>query len=396
MIKAVLLDLDNTLLVNTDDQFVPAYIRRLDAFFQQYWHQSVSAIIRGVSKYSPGIPELENTYHDRLLAAVAEAMSQPHSVVAETMAAFYTDAYPDLRDCTTPIEIAAEVLQYLLISDCAVVIATNPLYPDEAIRQRLKWAGLPAEFDQYALVTTAENMHFTKAEPAYYAEIVARVGIEPDEALMVGDRLDTDIEHARSIGLNTFHITASGHANGSQSSGTLAQFYDHLLHDDWREAYPPQPLRPAMIEPELLGNVAAMFSMLKNIPPRYWEQHPIPNEWSILQIICHLLESEHAVQLPRLQRILAEDNPFLRSPQPPPGPTEAQACDQSGLRAARRWAEKRHETILWLRQLSAEDWRRPARHSIFGLTTLLEMAHFTAQHDRLHLNQLCQTLGRCE
>jgi hypothetical protein len=26
----------------------------------------------------------------------------------------------------------------------------------------------------------------------------------------------------------------------------------------------------------------------------------------------------------------------------------------------------------------------------------LEMAHFTAQHDRLHLNQICQTLGKCE
>jgi len=136
--------------------------------------------------------------------------------------------------------------------------------------------------------------------------------------------------------------------------------------------------------------------MLRNIPARYWEQHPIPDEWSILQIVCHLLESEQVVQRPRLQRILNEDNPFLRSPQPPPGPHEALACDQSGLRAARRWAAERQKTIMWLRQLSANDWQRPARHSIFGLTTLLEMAHFTAQHDRLHLNQLCQTLGRCE
>ena len=57
--------------------------------------------------------------------------------------------------------------------------------------------------------------------------------------------------------------------------------------------------------------------------------------------------------------------------------------------------QARERTIALLAGLRPDQWNRPARHSIFGLTNLLEMAHFTAQHDRLHITQLCQTLGKC-
>jgi hypothetical protein len=60
-----------------------------------------------------------------------------------------------------------------------------------------------------------------------------------------------------------------------------------------------------------------------------------------------------------------------------------------------RFATEREQTIALLTGLTDAQWGRPARHSVFGPTTLLEMAAFTARHDRLHINQLCQTLGKC-
>jgi hypothetical protein len=138
-----------------------------------------------------------------------------------------------------------------------------------------------------------------------------------------------------------------------------------------------------------------LFGTLADAKPHFWQQHPDPNEWSPIQIVCHLLESERKVQRPRLERILAENNPFLVAPPPPAEPHEALPCENDGLLVAEQMATEREKTLDWLRQIQQEDWNRPARHSIFGPTTLLEMAHFTAQHDRLHINQLCQTLGRC-
>lgn len=273
--------------------------------------------------------------------------------------------------------------------DYAIILVTDPLCEAHVLRARLE-VELPIAPTGFAFSTTRENVHFEKPNPALYAEVLARVGIEPDEAIMVGDSIEQDIAPAAQVGLHTFHIT---HERG-ENKGGLQDFYRWMQSDNWRNQLPARRLAAEMIAPELIGNVAALFGMLAEVQPHHWNQHPDPDEWSILQIVCHLLESEHTVQRPRLQRILSENNPFLSQPKPPPGPRDMQ-CSGDGYHLAAQFKSEREKTIDWLGGLSEMDWLRPARHSIFGPTTLLEMAHFTAQHDRLHLNQLCRTLGNC-
>jgi hypothetical protein len=111
--------------------------------------------------------------------------------------------------------------------------------------------------------------------------------------------------------------------------------------------------------------------------------------------VHHLRVSERDVQRPRLMRIAYENNPFLPPPPEPFRPNSVQLTETADAIAADFWRE-RAQTLAFLEQLPPEAWSRPARHAIFGPTTLLEMAHFTARHDRLHLNQLCQTVGKCQ
>lgn len=397
MIKAILLDLDDTLLQNPDAAFVPAYLHLADSYFEKLWGvPHVARVLRRFAQVScdPRPPHITNSA--LALALLVEYTSLSEAQIMDDLTTFYATAFKSLEGCVERVSAAGPLVEHLLRAGYAVVIATNPLYPDDAIRHRLRWAGLPDDFSAYALVTTGDNMHYVKPDPAYYAEIIARVGIEPDEAVMVGDNVENDILPASTLGLNTYHITAGDPDPRADGGGNLAAFFDAVARQSWLEGLLPRPLSPAAIEPELRGNIGALFGFLDSIQPHFWTQHPDPEEWSLLQIICHLLESETTVQLPRLQRILAEDNPFLANPQPPLGPRDAVPCDEHGRKAALRFAERRAETIEWLSTLPSHAWSRPARHSIFGLTTLLEMAHFTAQHDRLHINQLCQTLGRCE
>jgi HAD superfamily hydrolase (TIGR01549 family) len=396
MIKAVLLDLDHT-LIDTDVSFVPEYMRMVDTYFGEQWqYPRLSRILAKMVGGATGPRSVDKTNSDMAVNMIAEETGKSAAEILEAFNDFYASVYPALENCVEQIEPAAALIDFLHSQSLAVVIATNPLYPAEAIRLRLKWGGLSDRFDTYALVTTGDNMHFAKPDPSYYAEIVARVGVEPDEALMVGDSLENDILPAAEIGLNTFQIHNNGSPLRAENAGTLADLYTRLTTENWLDSIKPLPLRPEAVEPEMRGNIGALFGMLAEVKPHQWNQHPDPNEWSIMQVVCHLLESEQAVQFPRLKRILMEANPFLVAPHPPPGPREAVLCDDDGLQAAHRFAQRRSETIEWLRTLRPDDWQRPARHSIFGLTTLLEMAHFTAQHDRLHLNQICQTLGRCE
>jgi HAD superfamily hydrolase (TIGR01549 family) len=401
MIKAVLLDLDDTLLRANTETFVREYLRILNEFFSRRWgttrvSQTVVDSARHIMTNQPRDIELLNG--EVMLEAFVQNTGKSAYELWAAFDEFHQNVHPLLKNCTEPIADAPELVQYLKEQGYAVVIATNPIYAADATNQRLAWAGLP-NADAFTLVTHSGNMHFAKPDPAYYGEILARISVEPDEAVMVGDSLRNDIEAASQLGLNTYFVTIAGEAASVEKatgSGTLHDFYLQVTEGGWLETLQPRPLSPTIIEPELRGNIGALFGLLREVKPHYWEQQPAPDEWSIMQIVCHLLESERTVQRLRLQHILAEDNPFIVAPHTPSRPKEAVACERDGMKAARAFAQERQQTIEWLRNLEPNDWTRPARHSVFGPTTLLKMAHCTAQHDRLHLYQLCWTLGRCQ
>jgi FMN phosphatase YigB (HAD superfamily) len=63
---------------------------------------------------------------------------------------------------------------------------------------------------------------FSKPDPHVFRMVTARLearGIRPAETLMVGDRLDNDIEPARAFGWQTWRLTAAGKGNGKDSGG---------------------------------------------------------------------------------------------------------------------------------------------------------------------------------
>lgn len=389
MIKAVLLDLDNTLLHNPDASFANEYLRLADEYFLARWHiAGVSRTLLEAIRAMAGPRDGHLTNYELGMQIIQNAVHKSREEITSVFDHFYATIYPRLKQCTQPVgPIVQRVVETLNERRIALVIATNPLYPPEAVRQRLMWADLPGDFKHYTLVTHAGNMHFAKPDPAYYIEALARVGVEPDETIMVGDSLQNDILPAQQAGLHTLHV---------QSTQDLEAFYqDYILPPEKFASVGPHQPTVSMIIPELRGTVGALFGTMADARPHYWWQQPDPDEWSPIQIICHLFESERQVQRPRLEKILAETNPFLVSPPPPAGPRDAWPCDSDGWRVAQRFHAERQKTLAWILGLGPDDWHRPARHSIFGRTTLLEMAHFTAQHDRLHINQLCQTLGKC-
>ncbi|MBE9507416.1 MAG: HAD-IA family hydrolase, partial [Chloroflexi bacterium] len=86
------------------------------------------------------------------------------------------------------------------------------------------------EFD-YALVTTYEDMHATKAHPAYYREILTRLDRQPSECLMVGDHWGRDIAPAASVGIPVYWVAEPDEVPPAQDAslvgqGTLADLWE--------------------------------------------------------------------------------------------------------------------------------------------------------------------------
>ena len=385
MIKAVLLDLDNTLLRNPDRQWVANFRQAWDRHFAaRYGIEEASEALRHAIGQLNREPATYRANADTILDALALEMPLGNAELRAAVASFYAEDYCRLKATTAPIDLAAELVQSLLEQNLLVAIATNPLFPEAATRERIGWAGLSTFVSDFAFITHSENMRFAKPSPAYYAETVARVGVEPDETLLVGDSALNDIAPASAIGIHTWQVN---------DRDELRAIYGHIHEPGWQLKYLPRPLQPSMIMPQYIGNIAALHGLLAEVKPHQWLQRPDPDEWSILQILCHLWHSEAPAHRARLQAILDRDDPFIAAP-PPPGP-DIPPCHDDGYEALRCFQREREETIRLLSVLTPAQWDRTARHSIFGLTTLLEMAHFTAQHDRLHITQLCQTLGKC-
>jgi HAD superfamily hydrolase (TIGR01549 family) len=139
--------------------------------------------------------------------------------------AFYAVQFGKLRSLTRPNPSARAAIQAAIDAGCDVVIATNPVFPETAIRQRMEWAGV-SDFP-FKLITSYEVMHAAKPSCRYYREILDHIGRCADECVMVGDDWGNDVVPAMKAGLQVFWInteTNSMNALDPSARGTLAEF----------------------------------------------------------------------------------------------------------------------------------------------------------------------------
>ncbi|MFQ3536854.1 MAG: DinB family protein [Aggregatilineales bacterium] len=382
MIKIVLFDLDATLVRVHTDAFVGQYISLLGEALGRHLQgpsercaEALRSAIQAVS--ADRDPSCSNrAVFER---ALAEALTMPPDVLRDAFERAQAEIFPSLAPFFAPDPAASPLLYRLLERGVACAIVTNPIFSLETVHQRMSWGGLPLDLP-YALITSLDEVHFAKPQPHLYEEVLARVGYEADQALMVGDDFQNDIAPTQAIGMHAYWL------NGLQTLATFAAEVENGLLERLARQPLPSEQREQVV-PRLLGNTAALFGIVNAAPPQVWYMRPEPDEWTPLEVVHHLRQSEREVQRPRLQRILAEENPFLPTPPEPFRPNSVTLTETAEQIAADFWRE-RSQTLAFLEQLPLEAWSRPARHAIFGPTTLLEMAHFTARHDRLHLNQL--------
>lgn len=408
MIKAVFFDLDNTLIANPGMRFVRNYVQTLTPHLHTQFPdvdlERIQMALRAAiqctiadqnplkSNWEVFIGEFSNQ------TDIDEADLRPH------LDYFYAELYPQLRELVNPVPGAVTLMEWLMQKGYEVAITTNPLFEPSPVHQRMGWGGLNPD-DGFAYITTLHSAHFTKPNQQYYEEVLARIGVEPEETLMVGDDWGNDILAAKRCGMNTFWIEHDEQMHThpeetpevfADAQGTLFDLQRLVTEENWLSSLTPHPLTINQIAPRMEGNLAALLGMVDEVPDHYWHQYPDPDEWSPIEVVYHLLDSERTVQRPRLERILNDDNPFLSAPSPPPAPRQMDLPDLSGKEIALLFAQERQQTIDLLSKIEDWEWKREARHSVLGPTNLLEMAAFTTRHDRLHITQLCQTLGKCE
>ena len=319
--------------------------------------------------------------------------------LAPELEMFYRDVFPELRDIIDVRPDAVALIDEAVSRGYRIVIATNPLFPETAIYQRLVWGNLSPDEYSFELIANWGTFHFAKPNPAYFAEVLAKLGWPSGPVIMVGDHPENDIKGASLFGLSTFWLEMDSFEGESIDPEKVAATGRGSLSDiiPWIDATPleefiPEEQTPAIILAMHQGVAAGMHSLIEDITPDMWDIRPGENKWTLKEIFCHIRDVETRVNLPRLKQILKEDTPFV------PGiDTDAwyqvENYDQQDIQIViDEYFSTRGKIIQVLQNMAPEDWERPARHAIFGPTQLQELLHISSEHDILHLRQISDLL----
>jgi FMN phosphatase YigB (HAD superfamily) len=228
MIHSILFDLDDTLLTTNLDTFLPGYFKLLSAKLSDLvppktFIEALMASTRLMT--APHSPALTNqqVFNGDFFARIGV----PEATLRPLFDEFYRDDFPRLRSLTSPRPEARAVVQAAFHLFPHVAIATQPVFPLVAIRQRMDWAGV-GDF-AYQLVTGYENVHTSKPMREYYLEIASVLACSPDECLMVGNDRTQDIDPAHDAGMSTYWIVEGAEAgNPNGSLGTLSRLGEVL------------------------------------------------------------------------------------------------------------------------------------------------------------------------
>jgi FMN phosphatase YigB (HAD superfamily) len=204
MINAVLLDLDNTMLLFDETVYVNRYFEALAPRFSDLFsEQDLSRRVIGATAALRRNQGAQSN-RDFFLAHFCDGIDAGRAEVWNRFSDFYENDYQGIR---MPVAAPAglhRTLETLGRSGLKLVLASNPVFPKIAQETRMSWVGIPA--DRFDLFTHIDNMAFVKPDAGYYRQICDMLREPPGACLMVGNDPVGDMAAKRS-GLKTYRTT---------------------------------------------------------------------------------------------------------------------------------------------------------------------------------------------
>lgn len=204
-IKAILFDLDGTLVPMDQDVFVKDYFKRISTKLAPHGYEPnkfIETIWKGTYAMIKNTGDRcnEDVFWDYAVMVYGNKILNDKPLFDE----FYEQEFDKVKSVCGFNPKAAQTVHELKNKGYKVALATNPIFPERATRWRINWAGLePTDFEFY---TTYENINCCKPNPSYYIEVAKRIGVLPEECLMVGNDVGDDMV-AQKTGMQVFLLT---------------------------------------------------------------------------------------------------------------------------------------------------------------------------------------------
>lgn len=215
MIRAVLFDLDDTLLRLNLPAFVARYAAGAARLLGEAARTSPApigvALLRGLLAMDSQDRQDSLTNEEVLVRTVFSACGIPldDPAIRDLMDCYEREVVPRLSGgvvAARPVEGARRAVDAVWDSGLVCALATNPTFSLTCDLARMGWAGVHE--DDFALISTFSNSTRCKPSVRYYQEFANQLGVRLDECLMVGNDARRDIVRS-DCGLRTAYV---GHA----------------------------------------------------------------------------------------------------------------------------------------------------------------------------------------
>ncbi len=207
MLDAILLDLDNTLILYDEIEYYQKYFEKIHRSFADVFELEAfkDRLIKGT--LALGGSQGEQTNRDHFMEVFAHDHAGQGDSLWQRFMTFYGNGYTEMGVTITVPEGVQAALTRFRQAGLKLVIASNPIFPVAAQKVRMGWGGLnPEGFD---LFTSIENMHYVKPRREYFLQTCSLIGTAPENCLMVGNDLVNDMA-AAGAGLKTYRTTDAG------------------------------------------------------------------------------------------------------------------------------------------------------------------------------------------
>lgn len=204
-IRYIFFDLDGTLLPMDQDHFIRTYMDALSTYMTAYGFEPghfIETIWQGTAAMfkNDGMRTNEEVFWQAFTNAYGPEARQYEPVLN----AFYRTGFDAVRSACGYDPKSAQIVKALKEMGFKLLLATQPIFPAIATEHRMVWAGL--DKNDFTLYTTYENSSFCKPNPAYYQQIMDKLGAKASECMMVGNDATEDMV-AQTLGMKVFLLT---------------------------------------------------------------------------------------------------------------------------------------------------------------------------------------------
>jgi FMN phosphatase YigB (HAD superfamily) len=232
MVKALLFDLDGTVLDLEQDYFSKLYFDALCKYL------NVADPTQFVKDLRGSITQMVNDDRailniDKFFSYFLPKVGLERKDIFDKLTAFYKSEF---SVASKAAKFKPEIIQALEIAKekgYELILATNPFFPLVAIKERLKWAHVDPNIFKH--ITSYENSSYCKPNPKYFLEILNRNNLKIGEVLMFGNDPYED------------------------GTSTVLNIPFYLLTDDVVERDNPY-------QPNYQGNSAELLEFIKGLP----------------------------------------------------------------------------------------------------------------------------------